>query len=79
MKLNDENKMDFDDYFLVSQRAIYKIDALISALDLAIIEILESHPVRTKIYREKAQKNYDQLTNDIIYREFVELKNPKQK
>jgi uncharacterized membrane protein (DUF485 family) len=74
---NPENKIAFDDFYLVSQRDIDKISALISALDLAVIEILESRPVRTKVYREKAQKNYDQLANEIIYREFVEFKDPK--
>jgi hypothetical protein len=55
-----------DRYFLVSQDDIDRIDALVGALNLAINEILEAHPI---IDRERmdAQREYDAKVAEVVY------------
>jgi hypothetical protein len=56
-------------YFLVSQGAIDKIDALVGALNLAITEILEARPVRDyRAENVEFQQAYDEQVGDVIYR-----------
>ena len=56
-----------EQFFLVSQTDIDKIDALTSALNLAITEILEGRPIRDH-RRGQAQARYDDQVGEVIYR-----------
>jgi hypothetical protein len=68
MKEPKAPKLEFEDYFLVSQEDIYKIDCLIGALNLAVTEILERRPVKEKRWAPMpAQNDYDDQISKIIY------------
>lgn len=55
--------------FLVSQADIDKIDALTSALNLAITEILENRPIRDhRANNTRSQTAYDEQVSEILYR-----------
>ena len=57
-----------ESYFLVSQEAIERIDTLVSALGLAISEILQSRPVRDDgDERTELQQRYDELIMPHLY------------
>ena len=57
-------------FFLFSQADIDKIDALISALALAVGEILEGCPVRDRREASRhAQAEYDREIGAVIYRD----------
>jgi hypothetical protein len=53
-------------YFLISQDALDRIDALVGALNLAISEILEAHPVIDRERRD-AQQEYDAKIAEVVY------------
>ena len=64
------NELETENYFLVSQDDIYKIDCLIGALNLAVGEILEKRPVREKRYSHMPHQNaYDDMIRKTIYGE----------
>jgi hypothetical protein len=66
------NEMDLNStpYFLVSQEDLYKIDSLIGALNLAITEILEKHPIRNDPDQStSAQDDLDRQLEMIFYKE----------
>jgi len=66
-KENETNKKDWENYFLVSQDDLYKIDGMIGALNLAITEILERRPVKEKRWEgTPAQWDYDERINAVI-------------
>ena len=59
-----------DGYFLVSQEDVDRIDSLINALALAIMEILESRPVLDlRSERTVLQQQYDELIAPHLYPE----------
>ena len=58
-----------DEHYLISLSDIEKVDALISALDLAVTEILQGRPVQDRRSEFKhAQLEFDDLTSEVIYR-----------
>lgn len=62
-------KLDTEQYYLVHQCEIDKIDSLVGALNLAITEILEWRPVRKDAWRTTpAQNAYDREVGDVLYR-----------
>lgn len=62
-------RLDLERNYLVHRSEIDKIDALVSALNLAITEILEWRPVKSDPMRTTpAQNAYDKEIADIIYR-----------
>ena len=66
--------LETENYFLVSQDDIYKIDCLIGALNLAVTEILERRPVKEKRFGAMpAQNDYDDQISKIIYGEQANL------
>jgi hypothetical protein len=74
MKKSGEPKLEFENYFLVSQEDLYKIDCLIGALNLAVTEILERRPVKEKRWAPMpAQNDYDDQISKIIYGEQAKL------
>lgn len=67
--MEQKQKLDLEQYYLVHQCEIDKIDALVGALNLAITEILEWRPVRKDPWRATPlQKAYDREVGEIIHR-----------
>jgi hypothetical protein len=63
-------KLDLEQYYLVHQSEIDKIDSMVGSLNLAITEILEWRPVRKDPWRTTPLQNaYDREVKDVIYRD----------
>ena len=55
--------------YLISQAEVDKIDDLVSALNLAIAEILENQPFQElQLQSTEAQNDYDDKVGGVIYR-----------
>jgi hypothetical protein len=56
------------DLFLVTEDDLFKIDCMLSALNLAITEILERRPVREKLWEATpAQDDFNHQLSEYLY------------